>query len=107
MGEDSRDRSSEYEYYIGLYFWRIAKDGTVGIYTRNHKGYHWDESKQFQSLGNIKDQDWVRKVSKEVLLDEANRDPIQVRDGKAMKSIEKHGLDPKKGILIERKEVNV
>ena len=77
----------QFEYYVGLYFWRLNKTtDTVGVFNRTVDGYYWDESEQFQSLKDIRFEPWVRWVSGDVLLREATKDPFQVKDAKAMRA---------------------
>jgi hypothetical protein len=82
-----------YDYYIGLYFWRINRDtDKVGVYTRGENEFYWDEDESFQGMKNIRFANWMRHVSKETLLKEAAINPPQVKDANTMRMKEVLGI---------------
>ncbi len=45
---------------------------------------HWDESEMFQSLKNVRFENWVRWIAKDVMMKEV-KPPFQVKDAKVMR----------------------
>lgn len=44
----------------------------------------WDESEMFQSLKNVRFENWVRWISRSTMMKEVKR-PLQVKDAKVMR----------------------